>query len=501
MPLIKENNKNTGYSYDIVTDCDGIKSKCGITVMISNISTKATLHYDLTDGKLVAGKDTATEDDRDFADYYTQLYLREWQAKAGLRYLVRFTTESDCYYDFSEEKLYNATGKKSGKSIGGKPVKFTPTEQGIFSRLVNMAGYLCDYLDISLAQTGSEKGMSAATIQVHVNHIRDYDDIALRPFIEEGNKGYTYTGKRAEWILDKPEKSREPKRSSFSIKEFGASLFSAGKIDRIPWTTYDQKFLVQNVSESSVDAICRFFFPNVCVWCGEKLLSNFKDLDKASLILYIGRVCRVPDTEWQCCRNHLNTQLGQTVKLRLYPMIDPSNPVPKTQDDLLRVAIQLDDFVGGILEQMQDYISSIINEYPYINEKFFLGKTVTLTKENLPDAIVALSWIAFYQDLILNFPLLSEELEKYRKVLVSTIKSIFFPPSPSELDSIVSLYNAAKEAMSQALLGLDDRTERIAEFEKVFVEQLNLSEILRNSGIRLAGASNSNENESPIKVR
>ena len=44
-------------------------------------------------------------------------------------------------------------------------------------------------------------------------------------------------------------------------------------------------------------------------------------------------------------------------------------------------------------------------------------------------------------------------------------------------------------------------TERIAEFEKVFIEQLNLSEILRNSGIRLAGASNSNENESPIKVR
>lgn len=222
MPLIKENNKNTGYSYDIVTDCDDIKSKCGITVMITNISTKATLHYDLTDGKLVAGKDIATEDDRDFADYCTQLYLREWQAKAGLRYLVRFTTESDCYYDFSEEKLYNATGKKRGKPIGGKPVKFTPTEQGIFSRLVNMAGYLCEYQDISLALTGDEEALSSKNIHVRINSIRNYDDIAIRPFIAEGNKGYTYIGRKAEWVLDKADNSQKAKRVGVSLIETGS---------------------------------------------------------------------------------------------------------------------------------------------------------------------------------------------------------------------------------------------------------------------------------------
>lgn len=501
MPLIKENNKNTGYSYDIVTDCDGIKSKCGITVMISNVSSKCVLHYDLADGKLLAGKDTATEEDVDSVNYYVQMYLNDWQAKAGLHYLVRFTTESDCYYDFSEKKLYNANGKKQDKAIDRKPVSFTRREQGIITRLVDMAGFACGYSDISLAVTGSEEGMSPQSIHVHVNHIRDYDDIAIRPLIEYRNDGYTYIGRRAEWRLDKPDKNRESKQPYFSLKEFGTKLFSAGKIDRIPWTTCDQKFLIQNASEAPLDAICKFFFPGTGVWYCEDIGSSFKNIDRSTLLLYISRVSKAADLEWQHCRDHLHNQLGETVKLRLYPMIDPANPIPKTKDDLMRVVIQLDDFIGGTLEQTQDYISSIVNEHPYINRNFFAGKTVELTKENLPDAIIALSWIALYQELVQNFPLLSEKLEKYRKTLVNTIKSIFFPPVPSEFDSIISLYSAVKEAMSQALLGLEDRTERIAEFEKVFIEQLNLSQILRNSGIRLAGVPNSNENESPIKVQ
>ena len=501
MQLIKENNKNTGYSYGIVTDCDGIKSKCGISVIISNVSSKCALQYDLTDGKLIAGEDTATEDELNFAGYYVQQYLREWQAKAGLRYLVRFTPESDCYYDFSGEKLYNASGKKNGKAINRKTVKFTRTEQGIFTRLVNMAGYLCDYMDISLALTGDEEALSSKNIHVRINSIRNYDDIAIRPFIAEGNRGYTYIGRKAEWVIDKTEKRREPKRLRFSLKEFGTKFFSAGKIDRIGWTTYNQIFLVQNASEAPFDAIWKFFFPNTSVWGGDDGVSSLKDVDKSALLLYISRVCKAVDVEWQHCRNHLYNQLGATVKLRLYPMIDPSNPTPKTKDDLLRVPIQLDDFIGGILEQTYDYVSSIVNEQEYINKNFFMGKAVILTKENLPDAIIALSWIALYQELVQDFPLLSEELEKYRIALVNAIKSIFFPPVPSEFDPIISVYNAAKEAMSQALLGLDDRAERIAEFEKVFMEQLNLSEILKNSGIRLVGGPNSNENESPIKSR
>lgn len=221
MQLIKENNKSTGYSYDIVADCDGIQSKCGVTVIIANVSSKCSLQYDLTDGKLIAGEDTATEDDLNFAGYYVQMHLREWQAKAGLRYLVRFTPESDCYYDFSGEKLYNANGKKNGKPINRKTVKFTRTEQGIFTRLVNMAGYLCDYVDISLALTGDEEALSPENIHVRINSIRNYDDIAIRPFITEGNRGYTYIGRKAEWVLDKAENGQETKRVGISSIETG----------------------------------------------------------------------------------------------------------------------------------------------------------------------------------------------------------------------------------------------------------------------------------------
>ena len=46
-----------------------------------------------------------------------------------------------------------------------------------------------------------------------------------------------------------------------------------------------------------------------------------------------------------------------------------------------------------------------------------------------------------------------------------------------------------------------DEDVELTDFDKVFVEKLNLSEILRNSGIRLSDASNTSENQSPIKSR
>ena len=96
------------------------------------------------------------------------------------------------------------------------------------------------------------------------------------------------------------------------------------------------------------------------------------------------------------------------------------------------------------------------------------------------------------------------DADRYRSALQKKIREVFFSetsPDASDLDVFIALCKLAKEAMSEVLSDLDDKRERMKDFDKVFVEKLNLSEILRNSGIRLSDTSNTSENQSPIKSR
>lgn len=500
MPLIKENNKNTEYSYDIVTARDDVVTECGKVVLISKIASKCELQYDLADGRLVAGKETATGDELEWANYHVQTHLRDWQAKAGLRYVVRFCAESDCYYDFTGQKLYNASGKKNKKDIDKKPIKFTPMERDIITRLVNMVGYVCEYSDISLAATGSETGIFPKTIHVHISNIRAYDDVAIRPVIEESGNGYTYVGPAAKWIVDAPEK-RESKKCEFPLLNYGTKLFDKGKIEKIAYLTQNGSVKVYDTPNVTVGAICNFFFPSAITWFENCSISNIENFDKTLLVRYVNSVYNASDMEWSASIQHVREQMGLAVKLRLYPMINPSNPIPQNSDDLSRVTIQIDNFVDGIFDQVLNWVSSLVNDDVYINANFFMGKPVCLTKANLLDAIVALSWISLYQELVCGFPLLSAEWEKYRKALSKNIKRIFFPPSSAELEELMTVCDAAREAFDKAVRELDNRRELKEDFDKFFVELLNLNEILKNPGIRLSEATNSNENEPPIKVR
>lgn len=287
-------------------------------------------------------------------------------------------------------------------------------------------------------------------------------------------------------------------------------LCKAGEIRNVCVATSDGSLVIETTSSPSANAICDFFMPDAVF--SSPLNNLAKDefvcgrihTSEQQLQIFYRQTTMLIDRVWDVCRENVRDRLIRNQKLKGITAF--SAPLPQKLKELDAFPVDANKMLDLILNKLIFEIENMMAEFVTIQS--FLNTRATLTTVTALDGVVAISLMAMYflscDYNAQNNEGFLQDADHYRAVLQKKIREVFLAetsPQASDLDVFISICQAAKEAMSVVLSDLNDRRERMEDFDKVFVEQLNLSEILRNSGIRLSGTSNSNENESPIKIR
>lgn len=288
-------------------------------------------------------------------------------------------------------------------------------------------------------------------------------------------------------------------------------LSIAGEINAICVVSSDGTLIIETTAKPSANATFDFLMPDSIFAlplkssekeefvCGKinSAMQQLQHFYRHSVILL--------DRIWDICRENVRDRLIRIQKLKGITAF--SAPLPHRLEDLDAFPLDANKMLDLILNKLVLEIEKMVSE-PTVIQSFFSNTKAVLSTANAIDGIVASSLIAMY---FLSCGCgskhdesFSQDADRYKNALQKKIRDVFFSetaPGASDLDVFITLCKLAKEAMSEVLSDLDDKRERMKDFDKVFVEKLNLSEILRNSGIRLSDASNTSENQSPIKSR
>lgn len=288
-------------------------------------------------------------------------------------------------------------------------------------------------------------------------------------------------------------------------------LCEAGEIRTVCVATSDGSLVFETTSSPSANAVCDFFVPDAVFSSPlnnsdkEEVVCGRIHTSEHQLQSFYRQTSMLIDRVWVVCRENVRDRLIRVQKLKGITAF--SAPLPQKLEELDAFPVDANKMLDLILNKLVLEIEKMMAESVAMHS-FMSNARATLTTATALDGVVAVSLMAMYflscGYNAQNNEVFLQDADRYKTALQKKIREVFFTetsPQASDLDVFISICKAAKEAMNAVLSDLDDRRERMEDFDKVFVEQLNLSEILRNSGIRLSGVANSNENESPIKVR
>ncbi len=350
-------------------------------------------------------------------------------------------------------------------------------------------------------QYGYSESGSTGALKADIGKLRALigDQKPFTVIVQKNGKGYKFVCEET------------PPVSYLTLETIFKRLVTAGEIKTICVVTSDGNLIIETTSKPSANATCDFLIPDSAFSTPpstldkEEFVCGSIHTSKQQLQNFYRQTTILFDRIWSICRDCVRERLIRIQKLKGITAF--SAPMPKKVEELDAFPIDANKMLDLLLNKLVLEVEKMMSE-PTIAQSFFSNTKAILATENALDGVVAISLIAMYF-LSCNYDSQHDEgflqdADRYRAALQKKITDVFFSetsPPASDLDVFISLCKAAKEAMSAVLSDLDDRKERMEEFDKFFVEQLNLSEILRNSGIRLNGHSNSSENDSPIKAR
>lgn len=506
-----ETQENTGYFYEIGSNMGKNPSASEFRVNIYKIGSDFELTYSLTSGRILSGKDKATKEEINDVEQWISIYLKAWQEEAGLRYIVQFSDEFECYYDFMNKNLYHAHGKKDNKRIESDCVQFTPKQRAIVEYITEKRNYLCTYGDISQAITGSEDQISAKTLQVHINAIKGYDPQAIKPFIKnvpdggQAEGGYRYSGNAPRFTMEKVSVRSESREESWiSIDEFASLFFHETQLKMVVFCKNEKKLFVMDTEQFPVNMIINFFFPQFLFHDVEENSTVLPD--KKEIFLFCQQIKKSVDQEWECCKEHIYGQIAMVFQLQCYRMINGSSDgVPESQQELEK--IDAAQFVEKRLEMLINCLSEIVNDRRSINSNFFKGTKIHIEKDNVLDAIAAVSWIGFYRQLVLYVRSIDKELEgmarEFRRMLIEKIHAVFFPPVPETEEEVVQ--NNIMQAMQRCMILLKgtEQEQLFQEHLEKFYEDLKKFEFaaVDNQNIALSESDNGRKADTQLKSR
>ena len=314
------------------------------------------------------------------------------------------------------------------------------------------------------------------------------------------------SGKGYKFVCDKTSPAKH-----LTLETIFKRLSIAGEINVICVVSSDGTLIIETTAKPSANVICDFLMPDSVFNLPlrnsdkEEFVCGKINSAKQQLQNFYWHSTMLLDKIWDICHENVRERLIRIQKLKGITAF--SAPLPHRLEDLDAFPLDANKMLDLILDKLVSEIEKMISE-PTVMQSFFSNTKAVLSTANAIDGIVASSLIAMYflsceYDSKHNESFL-RDADRYRSALQKKIREVFFSetsPDASDLDVFIALCKLAKEAMSEVLSDLDDKRERMKDFDKVFVEKLNLSEILRNSGIRLSDTSNTSENQSPIKSR
>jgi len=289
-------------------------------------------------------------------------------------------------------------------------------------------------------------------------------------------------------------------------------LATAGEICWVCVVNRDGTLIIEATSKPSTNAICDFLLPDSIFY--SPLTSQEKEAyangnvheakehlqgfyRQASLVIDKSPMI---DKIWSVCVERIRGSLIRALKLK--GIIAYSDPLPQKLKDLDGFIMDENKRLDLILNKLAGELDQMLAE-DVVMKLFLSGRKAALTAANALDGIVAISLVAMYFLSCQNNEPWDEsflqDAEQYRKALQKKIEEVFFPETRVDGDRVD--IKEVRAILGVVLADLDNWQERVALFDKLVIDLKNLDAVHRNSGIRVSEATNSSENDSPIKSR